>query len=446
MSVASALLASALHPSELHALIKYKLTEKPVDPSTQHKSKSTVRPAGTKGHAWDMCYFYLNKTSRSFARVIAELDEELRHPVCIFYLVLRGLDTVEDDLTISLERKLPVLREFHKTIYNRGWTFNENSREEKDRMLLVEFHYIIEEFLSLKERYQLVIADICKQMGSGMADFCAGKKVITLADYNLYTHYVAGLVGIGLNNLFVASGLESTAKLSSLTYPNNMGLFLQKINILKDYLEDLLDGRRFWPEEVWRKYVPEPSVPGAKIASATAYENDKAKGGKHSFEALIKYEGPTGDLADFAKEGFRMQGVACLNELCADALELIPDCLEFMSRLENDSVFQFCAIPQLMAIASLTLFFNNSDLFTTTGVKIRRGHTVKLILRSRGGMESLKHVYYDHIMEISRKNRFRPGPPNPYDNSFHKISAAIGKVCHMLILAEYLKHGFCYRS
>lgn len=36
----------------------------------------------------------LVKTSRSFAMVIQELGDELRDAVCIFYLVLRALDTV----------------------------------------------------------------------------------------------------------------------------------------------------------------------------------------------------------------------------------------------------------------------------------------------------------------------------------------------------------------
>jgi farnesyl-diphosphate farnesyltransferase len=34
-----------------------------------------------------------------------------------------------------------------------------------------------------------------------------------------------------------------------------MGLFLQKTNIIRDYLEDFVDGRAFWPQEVrWRGY------------------------------------------------------------------------------------------------------------------------------------------------------------------------------------------------
>lgn len=31
---------------------------------------------------------------------------------------------------------------------------------------------------------------------------------------------------------------------------NSMGLFLQKTNIIRDYLEDYIDGRAFWPQEV----------------------------------------------------------------------------------------------------------------------------------------------------------------------------------------------------
>ena len=45
-----------------------------------------------------------------------------------------------------------------------------------------------------------VITDISKGMGEGMADFIE-KEVLTVADYDLYCHYVAGLVGIGLSQV-----------------------------------------------------------------------------------------------------------------------------------------------------------------------------------------------------------------------------------------------------
>ena len=48
-----------------------------------------------------------------------------------------------------------------------------------------------------------------------------------MADYNMYCHYVAGLVGEGLSKLFTGSGFESD-KVQSVakTLGNTMGLFL----------------------------------------------------------------------------------------------------------------------------------------------------------------------------------------------------------------------------
>lgn len=45
-----------------------------------------------------------------------------------------------------------------------------------------------------------VIADICKQMGHGMAEFIEA-DVLSVEDYDRYCHYVAGLVGIGLSQV-----------------------------------------------------------------------------------------------------------------------------------------------------------------------------------------------------------------------------------------------------
>ena len=56
---------------------------------------------------------------RSFAIVIQSLPVELRDAVCVFYLVLRALDTVEDDMAIAVDVKLPILRSFHEHIYDR---------------------------------------------------------------------------------------------------------------------------------------------------------------------------------------------------------------------------------------------------------------------------------------------------------------------------------------
>ena len=65
-----------------------------------------------------------------------------------------------------------------------------------------------------------------------------------------YCHYVAGLVGIGLSRLFSTSELENAEVGQDHKLANSMGLFLQKTNIIRDYLEDVVQGREFWPKEV----------------------------------------------------------------------------------------------------------------------------------------------------------------------------------------------------
>ena len=61
------------------------------------------------------------QVSRSFAVVIQTLPDEIKDAICIFYLVLRGLDTVEDDMAIPNEKKLPMLQSFHLHLQQPGW-------------------------------------------------------------------------------------------------------------------------------------------------------------------------------------------------------------------------------------------------------------------------------------------------------------------------------------
>jgi farnesyl-diphosphate farnesyltransferase len=61
---------------------------------------------------------------------------------------------------------------------------------------------------------------------------------------------VAGLVGEGLSRLWVAHGDEDPLVALDTRLSYDMGLFLQKTNIIRDYLEDLVEGRAFWVRAV----------------------------------------------------------------------------------------------------------------------------------------------------------------------------------------------------
>lgn len=60
-----------------------------------------------------------------------------RNAICIFYLVLRALDTVEDDMTIPLDIKVPMLKTFYTHLDDTQWSYNDS--KEKDRIVLEDF-------------------------------------------------------------------------------------------------------------------------------------------------------------------------------------------------------------------------------------------------------------------------------------------------------------------
>jgi farnesyl-diphosphate farnesyltransferase len=298
------------------------------------------------------CDDMLGKVSRSFAAVIRQLPKSLTLDILVFYLALRALDTIEDDM-VSFKGeenvKIDHLNNFYRTgLVDKDWRLY-GVGEADELVLLENFHKCTSVFLSLPQASQDVIADITKRMGEGMAMFVGkdlGQGTVTIADYDEYCHYVAGLVGEGLSRLFTCSGYESAAVGNvSKTLANTMGLFLQKTNIIRDYLEDYVDGRAFWPQEIWKQY--------------TVSKN--------------------GGLGEFADKKNISRSLHCLNHLITNALECVPECLEYLDLLKTDEVFRFCAIPQVMAIATLHDLYNNEQVFSGV-VKIRKGMAASLIL------------------------------------------------------------------
>mmetsp|Transcript_15550 Transcript_15550/g.25903 ORF Transcript_15550/g.25903 Transcript_15550/m.25903 type:complete len:735 (+) Transcript_15550:52-2256(+) len=298
------------------------------------------------------CDDMLGKVSRSFAAVIRQLPTSLTLDILVFYLALRALDTIEDDM-VSFKGeehiKIDHLNNFYRTaLIDMDWRMY--GVGEADELILLEnFHKCTSVFLSLPKSSQEVISDITKRMGEGMAKFVGkdlGQGTVTVADYDEYCHYVAGIIGEGLSRLFTCSGYESEAVANvAKTKANTMGLFLQKTNIIRDYLEDFVDGRAFWPQEIWKQYT----------------------------------QSKNGGLGEFAEKKNIVKSLHCLNHLITNALECVPECLEYLALLKTDEVFRFCAIPQVMAIATLHELYNNKDVFSGV-VKIRKGMAASLIL------------------------------------------------------------------
>lgn len=298
-------------------------------------------------------------------------------------------------MSIPLTTKAPLLHDFHNVIDKDGWTFDGNGPDEKDRELLVQFDNVVTEFLKIKSPYRKIIKDITRRMGQGMAeyqengmvDYAREKKgevdgIITVDDYELYCHHVAGLVGEGLTRLFVESGHANPALLKRPDLHESMGQFLQQTNIIRDVREDFNDTRRFWPKSVWSKYVD-------------------------NWEDLFKPENR--DLA-----------VRCSSGMILLALDRADDCLFYLAGIREQSVFNFAAIPQSMAIATMELCFRNPAIFDRN-VKISKGKACRLMLNSSQNVQILYATFRDYARKIHKKN-------DPRDPNFLKISIACGRV------------------
>ena len=145
-----------------------------------------------------------------------------------------------------------------------------------------------------------------------------------------------------------------------------MGLFLQKTNIIRDYLEDICEEpapRMFWPAEIWGRYAA--------------------------------------SLDEFREREAAPAALACLNHMVADAMRHALPALTYMERVTDPRVFRFCAIPQLMAAATLSLCYDNHGVFEGV-VKMRRGETAVVLLRTRT-MEDVYLGFARFAREITLK-------------------------------------------
>ena len=105
--------------------------------------------------------------------------------------------------------------------------------------------------------------------------------------------------------------------------------------------------------------------------------------------------------------------------MTCNALEHATDVLVYLSGLRNQSVFNFCAIPQAMAIATLALVFRNPQVFQRN-VKIRKGQACSIINRSTN-LKYVGEMFIEHIRILHAKN-------HPSDPNFLRVSELCGRI------------------
>lgn len=200
---------------------------------------------------------HLDRVSRSFAFCIARLEQPLRDQVSLGYLLCRLLDTIEDAKWNALDEQIAGFENFDSFLKTRpreadvkAWAARvPEAIPEGERLLLNEAFEVFASFHDLESSIREALAKPIESMSAGMRHYQErgaredGLRLVDLDDVNQYCFFVAGVVGEMLANLALSKPSKQT--LGDAFW---FGLFLQKINLLKDQKGDEAVGRFLVPE------------------------------------------------------------------------------------------------------------------------------------------------------------------------------------------------------
>jgi phytoene/squalene synthetase len=198
---------------------------------------------------------HLDAVSRSFALCIPQLEEPFRGRVALAYLLFRVLDTVEDAPFADREEQQRLFDEFRRLLRERpakgqaaglARAFPPGLTRAEAELLEVS-DLLFADAWELPEDSRVVLLGALDRMAQGMAAYARRGAVLRLLDVEdvcRYCCFVAGLVGELLTRLWAVDGRNAPSMLAAYRF----GLYLQKINILKDQREDEAAGRFLVPD------------------------------------------------------------------------------------------------------------------------------------------------------------------------------------------------------
>lgn len=215
-------------------------------------------------------YDLLEKTSRTFALSIPRLPEPTRREVAVAYLLFRIADTFEDSSDSPPRDRIAALDDLDRLLGDghgagtaaRGWLERITVPHDGYRELLRETPYVLETFRSLRPHARDIIRDDVRRTIAGMAGFVertgdGGElRLRDLEDLRRYCYTVAGIVGEMLTELFLLERdeLHEVAPLLR-ARARDFGEGLQLVNVLKDSLDDVDEGRRYLPPDTDREPI-----------------------------------------------------------------------------------------------------------------------------------------------------------------------------------------------
>jgi phytoene/squalene synthetase len=221
----------------------------------------------------DFYQSHLDRVSRSFAFCIRQLPDPLRDWVALSYLLCRVVDTIEDSAWTDRTAQIEAFQRFDASLMGNGSLADWANLFPADipageKILIGDAAELMTDFHQFPTHAFEVIKELVLSMSQGMQHFCAKRRdgslrLSTLGEVNQYCFFVAGVVGELLAKL--VAKVEPKFRLSQLNVvrAHHFGLFLQKVNLLKDQVGDEELGRHLIPS---REVVEDSSQENAARA------------------------------------------------------------------------------------------------------------------------------------------------------------------------------------
>ena len=206
----------------------------------------------------------LEGVSRTFALTIPQLPQKLYGAVANAYLLCRIVDTIEDEVSLSVAQKIHFCSEFIEVVktganaeafaVDLAPLLSEQTIPAEHTLIHV-LPRVIQITHTFDEDQISALASCVETMAQGMPIFQAQDLqagLPTLADLDRYCYYVAGCVGEMLAKLFCHYSPEiASHKEELLTLSVSFGQGLQMTNILKDIWDDAQRGVCWLPQDIF---------------------------------------------------------------------------------------------------------------------------------------------------------------------------------------------------
>lgn len=201
---------------------------------------------------------HLQGVSRTYAILVPMLPPPLADAVGLAYLVMRIVDTVEDDPQLTADerrRYFAVLAAALGGDAAAAQTLAQPLGDNDDeRALMVDAPEVLARVRALPMEQRTALADCARAMMVGVQTLMARSAargvpypaVCDVTELREYCYYVAGVVGEMLCAL-MAGYLRQPGLLERRAEAVELGTGLQLVNILKDARDDAEHGRRYLP-------------------------------------------------------------------------------------------------------------------------------------------------------------------------------------------------------